>query len=446
MKSKVIIAVSLFMALQLTAQNKEDSVQQTQKMEWFKNAKLGVFIHWGIYAVNGISESWSFFNDYISYEDYKKQTDGFTAKNYDPEYWAKLIKESGAKYAVITTKHHDGFALWNTKYGNFNAVKHSAAKKDLLTPFVKALRKYGIKVGFYFSLPDWSSELYDVHTRKEKRYAIKDDPKRWRQFLKYYQGQLKELAKKYNPDLWWFDGDWEHTAAEWEAQKVRNMLLSYNPNVIINSRLKNKGDYDTPEQGLPIHKPKSNYWELCMTMNESWGYQPADHHYKSAQQILDIFVDCLYKGGNLLLDIGPKPDGTIPKEQVQILKDVGRWIKKHQSVVYNVEAGIPCSYYYGPTSLSKDKKTLYVYVRDIPKDGKIFLKGIKNKINRIYVVGNGAIVANQVFSKVYWSAYPGVTYIEVPKQVIDKNYTVLAIMLEGEIELDKKIRGAIESN
>ncbi len=414
-----------------------DTLEHEKKMEWFKDAKLGVFIHWGIYAVDGISESWSFFNGYISHEDYLKQTKGFTAKNYDPDYWARLIKESGAKYAVITTKHHDGFALWNTKYGTLNAVKNSKAKRDLLAPFVKALRKYNIKVGFYFSLPDWSSDLYTDHTRKIKRYTIEENPKRWKKFLKYYKGQLKELAELYNPDLWWFDGDWEHSAEEWDAENVKKMLLKYNPHVIFNSRLKNNGDYATPEQGLPLHKPKSKYWELCMTMNESWGYQPTDTHYKSSQQILDIFVDCLYKGGNLLLDIGPKADGTIPEDQIQILKDIGRWNKKHKPAIYGTEAGIPCNYFYGPTTLSKDKKTLYVFVRDIPKDGKVLLKGIKNKIQRIFVVGNGAILSHKVFSKVYWSAYPGLLYIDIPKQAIDQNYTVLAIMLDGKINLDE---------
>ncbi|RUA06373.1 MAG: alpha-L-fucosidase [Flavobacteriia bacterium] len=442
------LIILLFIPFFLNAQTKEekDSVFQEKKMEWFKDAKLGIFIHWGIYSVNGISESWSFYNNYISHEDYLKQLKGFTAKKYDPAYWAKLIAESGAKYVVITSKHHDGFALWDTKYGNLNAVKSSAAKRDVLTPFIKELRKNHLKVGIYFSLPDWSSDLYTDFTRDKKRYKIADDPKRWEKFKKYFQGQLKELATKYNPDIWWFDGDWEHNDKEWDVPKVKGILLKNNPYTIINSRLRQKGDYDTPEQGLPIVKPKSKYWELCMTMNESWGYQPADTHYKSSQQIIDIFVDCISKGGNLLLDIGPKADGTIPEEQVKILKDLGRWTKKHSKAIYGTEAGIPYEYYYGPTALSKDSTTLYLYVRDIPKDGKVPIRGIKNKINRIFVVGNGAILNYEVFSKVYWSAYPGLTYIDLPKQVIDENYTVIAVMLEGKIDLYDKVHGAIESN
>ena len=446
---KKLILVVLMMPVLLNAQNmqKHDSlITEEKKMEWFKEAKLGIFIHWGIYAVNGISESWAFFNNYISHDDYLKQLDGFTAKNYDPEYWAQLIKESGAKYSVITSKHHDGFALWDTKYGELNAVHQSAARRDVLTPFVKALRKNDLRVGIYFSHPDWSYKDYTDHTREIKRYKIADDPKRWDKFLKYYQGQLKELSENYEPDLWWFDGDWEHNKEEWEIIKMMSFLRKDNPNTIFNSRLRGEGDYGTPEQGLPVLRPADKYWELCMTTNESWGYQPSDKHYKSSQQIIDIFVDCISKGGNLLLDIGPKADGTIPAEQQQILKDLGRWTKKHSEAIYSVEAGIPYEYSYGPTALSKDSTMLYLYVRDIPKDGKVLLKGVKNRINRIYVVGNGSMLEHEVFSKVYWSSYPGLTYIDVPEQVIDENYTVIAIMLDGKIDLDTKRHGAIESN
>jgi len=151
------------------------------KMQWFGDARLGIFIHWGIYAVNGIDESWSFFNGYISHEDYLKQLDGFTARNYDPEKWVDLIKESGAKYAVLTTKHHDGVALWDTQLGNLNVVDDTPAGRDLVEPFVKAMRKKGLKAGLYYSLPDWSYKDYPNKTRTEIRYDA--DEVRWRKFL-----------------------------------------------------------------------------------------------------------------------------------------------------------------------------------------------------------------------------------------------------------------------
>lgn len=445
---KKLILCLLLAPILLQAQNlnESDSDFQIQKMQWFKDAKLGIFIHWGLYAVNGISESWSFYNGYLSYDDYMKQTDGFTAKNYDPEYWAKLIKQSGAKYSVITTKHHDGFALWNSKLGDLNAAKNSAARKDVLTPFVKALRKNDLKVGLYYSLPDWSFEDYDIHTKKVKRYKIEEKPKRWNRFLNFYQGQLKELKKVYNPDLWWFDGDWEHSAEEWQIDKTKSILLKDNPEVILNSRLCGNGDYETPENGPPVHRPKAKYWELCLTMNDNWGFVPTDNNYKSPQQIIDIFVDCISKGGNLLLDIGPKADGTIPAEQANILKKLGKWIAKHQEAVYKTEGGIPYEYFHGPTALSKDSTILYLYVRDKPIDGKVALKGISNKINRIYVVGNGIILEYKTFSKIYWSTYPGITYIEVPEKSLDEHFTVLAVILDGKIKLYNDHPKAIESN
>ncbi len=166
------------------------------------------------------------------------------------------------------------------------------------------------------------------------------------------------------------------------------MLLSKNPNAIINSRLQGRGDYDTPEQGPPVVRPEAKYWELCYTMNDSWGYQQNDTNYKTPQQLLDVFVDCISQGGNLLLDIGPKADGTIPDEQIHILKEFGKWTTKHKDAIYGTRQGIPLDHFYGPTALSKDKKTLYLFVKG-NQNGQIALKGIKNKINSVWVVGNG---------------------------------------------------------
>lgn len=422
-----------------------DTLNQTQKMNWFKDAKLGIFIHWGLYAVNGIDESWSFYNGYISHEDYLKQTAGFTAKAYNPEAWADLIAESGAKYSVITSKHHDGFALWNTRYGNLNAIKNSATKKDVLSPFVKALREHKLKVGIYYSLPDWSYPDYTNFTRDSLRYKITEEPKRWETFLNYYQGQLSELSKNYKPDLWWFDGDWEHNAEEWQAAKVKAMLLEDNAQTIINSRLANQGDYATPEQGMPIVRPKDTYWELCMTLNNSWGYQPNDTNYKTTNQVIGIFADVIGNGGNLLLDIGPKSDGSIPEVQESILKDLGGWTDKHAEAIYGTRAGIPKEHFYGPSTLNKERNILYLFVKGNP-NGEVVVRGLKNKINRIYVVGEGTKLDHQVVGKVYWSQYPGITYIKVPDYVLDEHMTVLALLLDGEVDLYREEGAVIESN
>ncbi|WP_431126317.1 alpha-L-fucosidase [Flagellimonas flava] len=442
---KLIIAISLLVYLPMHAQMQDSFARKEKKMQWFKDAKLGIFIHWGLYAVDGIDESWSFFNGYISHKDYLKQTKGFSAKKYDPQAWVQLIMESGARYSVITSKHHDGFALWDTKFGQLNAVKGSAAKKDVLTPFVNELRENQLKVGIYYSLPDWSYEDYTHFTRDSIRYKIEEEPNRWKKFLNYYQGQLKELSENYNPDLYWFDGDWEHNSKEWEAPKVRQMLLDKNPNTILNSRLRDQGDYATPEQGMPITKPKSKFWELCMTMNNSWGFQKNDIDYKTTGQIIGIFSDVIANGGNLLLDIGPKADGTIPKEQVDILKGLGRWTNKHQEAIYGTVAGIPKEHFYGPTTLSKDRSILYLFVKGNPK-GEVVVRGLKNKINRIWVVGQGSKLSHKVVGKVYWSHYPGITYINVPDHVLDEEMTVLALLLDGKVDLYREDGAVIESN
>lgn len=437
------IFIICLLPFRLWSQSPEAPINE--KMEWFQDAKLGIFIHWGIYSVNGIDESWSFFNNYISHEDYLKQLDGFTAKEYDPDYWAELLREAGAKYAVITTKHHDGIALWNSGKGGLNTYEHAAAKKDLLTPFVEALRNENLKVGLYYSLPDWSYADYDRNTRTVSRYKIGEDQRRWGRFLDYYQGQLGELSEKYNPDLWWFDGDWEHSADEWQAGKVRSMLLDENPDAIFNSRLRGEGDYETPEQGPPVVRPDVPYWELCLTMNDSWGFQHNDTNYKSPKQVIEILVDCINKGGNLLLDIGPKADGTIPAEQVNILQELGKWTGKHKEAIYGSRAGIPYEHFYGPTTLSRDSTILYLFVKG-DQGGQLTLKGISNKINRIWVVGNGTKLNHKVMSKVYWNRYPGLLYIDLPDHVFDPYYTVVAVHLDGPVSLFREKSKAVESN
>ena len=220
-------------------------------------------------------------------------------------------------------------------------------KRDLVTPFVNEVRKAGLRLGLYYSLPDWSHPDYPNMTRTDVRY--KDDPKRWDNFCKFNFGQLAELNNTYKPDLYWFDGDWEMSAETWRAKEIMELLRGGNKNVIVNSRITGYGDYATPEQGVPVVRPEEKYWELCMTMNDSWGYQHNDKNYKTPHMLLRTFVDCLSNGGNMLMDIGPKEDGTIPEEQVAILKEFARWTKKHKEAIYSTRAGIPADHFQGFT-------------------------------------------------------------------------------------------------
>jgi len=403
-------------------------------MQWFSDAKLGIFIHWGIYAVNGVDESWSFYNKKISWPEYMSQLKGFTASNYYPEVWASLVKESGARYAVITTKHHDGVALWDTKEKHYDVVDNTPAKRDLLSPFVSALRKKNIKVGTYFSLIDWSHPDYPAFTKDSSRYKITDDPARWKRFQNFYQAQIDEVGKLLSPDLWWFDGDWEHSAEEWDAPKVRKILLDRNPAAIINGRLQGYGDYETPEQNFPVTRPRYNWWELCMTINNNWGFQQSDTNWKTPYEIITIFADAVSNGGNLLLDIGPRQDGSIPEQQVHVLKELGAWNKKHDEAIFGAEAGIPQGHFYGPTTLSKDSTSLYLFLPG-KVQGEIMVKGLSNQIRSITVVGEGTPLRHKVVGKISWSSVPGLVYINVPQGVQDKYMTVLKLKLDKPVSL-----------
>ncbi|WP_370896412.1 alpha-L-fucosidase [Chryseobacterium gossypii] len=613
MRSRLLSATLLGLFLNFHDLKAQNTVSDDKKMEWFRNAKLGIFIHWGIYSVDGISESWSFFNNYINYDHYMKQLGGFSASRYQPDYWAEIIKSSGARYTVITTRHHDGVSLWNSNAKHAITIsKNALAKRDVLTPFISELKKAGLKTGLYYSLPDWSHPDYDINTRTKKRYEIKSEPKRWQSYIHYYQAQLNELLSLYQPDLFWFDGDWEHTPEEWNTSGTKEILKKYNPGIIINSRLDQHGDYETPEQGIPVTPPKSKYWELCYTINDSWGYQPFDSNYKTPNMIIRTLADVISMGGNLLLDIGPKADGTIPAEQAEVLKALGRWISKNSGAVYGTRQGLPFEnykgksaisenkksvflyldhakdfdkiyglstrplsakivgedtqvsfdlsknkvltlhlsdikfdrdvtvvqitfqnppvfltggfqkekrslseilennntglavydlasdlhhgnnlldnsgltndgmdmniqktkhtnpetlawiskhaealyetgkglpdgHYPGMSALSRDRQTLYLFVEGSPT-GPIALKGIKNGISRIRIVGNGTLLSHKVYNKLYWSDRPGIIYIDIPKEKLDKNLTVIAVLLDKPVALYREEVGAIESN
>lgn len=408
----------------------------TGKMQWFSDAKLGIFIHWGIYSTGKTSESWEFHNRHISHKDYMAQINEFTAKNYKPEQWSSLIKATGAKYVVITSKHHDGVALWNTSMNDLSIPKKSPAKKDVLTPFVNQLRKDSLKVGLYYSLIDWTYPDYPGFLRDSSKYKIENDTARWARFLKLCHGQIAELLKAYNPDLLWFDGDWEHSAQEWQAEKIRQMILASNPRTIINGRLQGYGDYATPEQSFPVTRPALKNWELCMTTNDSWGYYIGDNAYKTPYEIISIFVDCISLGGNLLLDIGPREDGTIPEEQQFQLTELGKWTYKHSEAIFGTLGGLPQGYFYGPTTLSKDSCSLYLFLQG-KQSGNIILKGIINDIKSIEVVGTKTKLSHKVIGKMSWLEVPGLVYIDVPEGVLDQYMTVLKVKFDKPVSLYK---------
>ncbi|MCX6257064.1 MAG: alpha-L-fucosidase [Bacteroidia bacterium] len=416
------------------AQSKINQNEIEKKMKWFEDAKLGIFIHWGIYAVKGVGESWSFHNKQISYDDYLKMLDGFTAKNYDPSKWADLIRQSGARYCVITSKHHDGVALWDTRLSDLSIPARTPAKRDVLSPFVDALRKDNLKVGLYFSLLDWSHPDYPEFLKDQKKYDKSKDPQRWAKYLIFCHGQINELSEKFNPDLFWFDGDWEHSVEEWQAADIRKGILEHNPAAIINGRLMGYGDYETPEQNFPVSRPSFRWWELCMTMNDSWGYYPTYLNYKTPYEIITIFADVISNGGNLLLDIGPREDGTIDEKQVNILQELGKWTKKHEEAIFGTLAGLPSGHFYGPSTISKDSSIIYLFVPG-KISGDIMIKGLDTKIKEVNVIGNDHSLNYKIVGKISWSSIPGLVFITVPENQQDEYMTVVRVKLENKLKL-----------
>ncbi len=412
--------------------------------DWFKNAKLGIFIHYGIYAVGDVSESWCFHNGNISYEDYMKQCEGFTASKFDAKAWADLFKRAGAQYAVLTSKHHDGVALFDTQYSDLSVVKKTPAKRDIVKEYTEALRDEGLKVGIYFSLIDWSDPRYrtvypegeDPKDHLNDVFATPaggpEDPEKWQEFLDFNNNQIKELMTNYGTvDLLWFDGDWERSAKQWKAKEFKAYLESLNPNVVVNSRLAGYGDYETPEQSIPIYGP-DGVWEFNATINDSWGYRPSDLNYKTSRQVIRIFCDCLTLGGKLLLDVGPKEDGTLDERQVKVLEDLGTFIHDNEEAIYETGRGLNYNQFLGGSTLSADKKTIYLFVYDKPMES-ICVKGIKTPVKRVSVLHTGEELSFNYTGALPWSGIPGTLWIYADKMKMHPLTTVLKVELEGEI-------------
>ncbi|MEG6612369.1 alpha-L-fucosidase [Pseudoclostridium thermosuccinogenes] len=412
--------------------------------EWFTKAKLGIFIHYGIYAVGDVSESWSFHNGVISYEDYMKQCEGFTASKFDARKWAELFKKAGAKYVVMTSKHHDGVALFDTKYSDLSVVKKTPAGRDIVSEYTQAMREAGLKVGLYFSLIDWSDPRYrSVYPEGAKPEDCLNDiygspaggpenPELWEEFLQFNNNQIRELMTNYGTiDLLWFDGDWERSAKQWRMPEFREYLHSLNPNVVLNSRMQGYGDYETPELNMPIYgidKP----WEFCTTINSSWGYRPSDNNYKTSRQIVRMFCDCLTLGGNMLLDVGPKEDGTLDPRQEKILLDLGSWIHDNEEAVYETGRGLNYHQFLGGSTISADKKTIYLFVYDKPLE-YICVKGVKTRAKRITVLHTGEELKWHYTGGLPWFGIPGTLWIKADEMQLHPLTTVLKVELEDEI-------------
>ncbi|WP_439945778.1 alpha-L-fucosidase [Streptomyces sp. BBFR109] len=409
---------------------------------WFADAKLGIFLHWGVYAVDGVAESWSFYGGDVPYDRYMAQLDRFTAADYDPDAWARLFARSGARYTVLTAKHHDGVALWDTRHSDLNVAGRTPAGRDLLAPYTEAMRRQGLKVGLYFSHLDWSHPDYaslrhEDPTRPwmtDNPYTMppqgQEDPERWERFLAFHRGQLSELVTGYEPDLLWFDGQWERTERQWRMRELREELLALKGDMILNGRMHGHGDYTTPEQGVPI-TPPDGPWELCYTLNNNWGHNPQDRDHKPVSLLVRTFAETIGGGGNLLLGVGPTAEGAITPEQASRLEGLGAWIRRNKDAVYGTVAGLPLGHHYGPSTLSQDRRTLYLHCVDGLRDF-VAVRGLVNQVKRVTALATGEVLAHRTLGG--FKEVPGVLLIEPPAET-DRYVTVLAVELDGEVEL-----------
>ncbi|HWY48508.1 MAG TPA: alpha-L-fucosidase [Bryobacteraceae bacterium] len=347
-----------------------------QRMKWWHDARFGMFIHWGLYSVAGRHE-WVMENEAIPVAEYEQLAKRFTPQPNAARAWAKLARQAGQKYMVMTTKHHEGFCLFDTKLTNYSAPKQ-ACGRDLVKEYVEAARAEGLRVGFYYSLMDW-------HHPDGARCA--GDEAARRRFVDYIHGQVRELCTNYGKlDILWYDVNWPLKPEGWEAAQMNAMVRKLQPGIIINNRTGLAEDFATPEQRI---EAADRAWEACMTMNGSWGYQRADDDWKSSKTVVRNLITCARDGGNYLLNIGPKPDGSIPEESVRILTAVGKWMEKNGNTIYTAE---PCQVKRSSYALFTRKgNTLYMHVHYWPGDD-VAISGLKAQVKSARLHASGKAV------------------------------------------------------
>jgi alpha-L-fucosidase len=391
----------------LTAEEQD----RQRRLQWFRKARFGMFIHWGLYSQLGRHE-WVMNRERIPVQEYEKLAATFKPRPQVAREWARLARESGMRYMVMTTKHHEGFCLFDSKLTDYNAARQGPGR-DLVAEYVEAARSEGLRVGFYYSLMDW-------HHPDGARCA-KDEAAR-RRFVDYIHGQVRELCTNYGKvDILWYDVNWPLSVEGWEAAKMNAMVRSLQPDIILNNRSGLPEDFGTPEQHI-VPERGGRMWEACMTMNDSWGYTPIDKNYKTPAQVVGMLRQVAAGGGNLLLNIGPAPDGSVPPECRQILGPVGRWLEKYGPSVYEATDPMPQEWMI-TGAFTRKGQTLYFHCHRWP-GRELAIGGLVNRVVSARLMGGPAVEFTQVRDRLVLQGLP----LEAP----DPLATVIELEVEGE--------------
>jgi len=410
--------------------------------EWFDGARFGMFVHWGHISQKGWELSWPLVGGlpvFPSCQDvpaatYHESAAAFCPRPQSPHDWLERARRAGMRYAVLTTKHHDGFALFPTRAGDFS-IAATPYRGDLVREFVDATRAAGLRVGFYFSLSDWHHPDYPPFTDADRPYrfglAPRPTPEQWERFLAYLFAQMRELLTRYGPiDLLWFDGGWERSAEEWRTPALYDLIHSLQPDALVNDRLPGFGDFDTPEQFIPPHPP-ARAWETCLTMNNSWGYNPSDRRYKSVRDLVHTLCEVAGRGGNLLLNVSPMGDGQLPPEQIERLDSIAAWMDAYGAAIHDTGPGLEAWQFYGPSTRRGNR--IYLHLVQRPYD-RITVRGLPiRQVRAARELRTGSAlrfrtrcaVADQLFN-----ADPsGEVIIDVPEALLDPLATVVEVEL-----------------
>jgi alpha-L-fucosidase len=452
---RIIISLLMFFMLmvlgcqrEMADYRAETKKQKDERMQWWRQARFGMFIHWGLYAIpagewdgNTNHAEWIRHTAKIPLEEYEKLGAQFNPVKFDADKWVLCAKDAGMKYIVITSKHHDGFCLWDSDVSEYDVIDHTPFNRDILAELSAACKKHDIPLCFYHSIMDWHHPDYLPRRKWENRSAEGADLQR---YIAYMKAQLKELVERYDPAVLWFDGEWEDTWTHEEGLKLYDYVRSLKPDIIINNRVDKgrqgmkgmtlegnfAGDFGTPEQEVPETGFDGVDWESCITMNRHWGWNKHDKDFKSSEYLIRQLVEITSKGGNYLLNVGPKADGTFPQESIERLEQIGDWMDVNGESIYGTTAS-PFGHLAWGRCTAKIKSRsaiLYLHVFDWPADGRLHIPGLKNKVKKAYLLDGGEKLKTVSESQ-------GVTVL-VPAAPQNKIDTVVMLKVSGELDVE----------